>query len=201
MFLSKRMEHTRPPSRTVYWDSLFNKNFSKYFLKTYATVDGATDSLLSHSASSCSLLTEQDAVPRLYIRATPCAVHLCARLTSLSLLSLCARLSLAACVSLRPLRASRRSCSAASRLSPRLFSPPSRGRSSLASRLFPSRLAPLFSLLSSAAADGPSRCCSPSPRVSASSLFSSLPSSSAYRLFSSPTPNIIKLNNGHPANQ
>ena len=99
MFLSKRMEHTRPPSRTVYWDSLFNKNFSKYFLKTYATVDGATDSLLSHSASSCSLLTEQDGRPAPLYKGDTVRCSL-VRTAHVSLASLSLRAALSRCVRL-----------------------------------------------------------------------------------------------------
>ena len=112
------------------------------YLSINHIVDGGphlSDWLSPQSLSSLSLCSQsQDGRPRLYIRATPCAVHLCARLASLALasLSLCTRLSRCvrlARLSLRPLRASRFRCCC--------------GRTSLASSFLATFSGPLVSRL------------------------------------------------------
>ena len=132
-----------------------------------------SDWLSPQSLSSLSLCSQsQDGRPRLYIRAIPCAGHLCARLASLvSLVSLSLHATLSRCVRL---------AAAAARVSLLLLLRLNVSRLvSLLHLLAAARLSPrvssrldsrLFSLLSSAAAHSTSRCCSPLLLVSASSL-------------------------------
>ena len=142
-------------------------------------VDGSpslSDWLSLQSLSSLLLFSQsQDGRFRLYIRATPCAVHLCARLAFLvSLASLLhAAFSLAACVSLRPLHASRLCCCCGrtfffSSSATAFFS-----AAPLASRLFSPCVSPLFSLLVSAAAHSTSCAVRLASRLSCASRVSS----------------------------